>query len=172
MEELAKGDHFYKIPALFPKNTEYQRLIDFQIPQNNRVIMLFMAFCGALCFFSAIFFGVSFFRTEKTSNYAKFKAILAFFSLFLLYYLLELMRNNLIFYFPTPYKDYKFSLLTIASYLPPFMALFFVPSLALNMRIFKEKAWSFVAKWLFALNNLAYLCLIILFAYWGLLNIF
>lgn len=171
-EELAKGDHFYKIPDLFPKNAEYQRLIDFQIPQNNRTIMLFMAFCGALCFFSTIFFGISFFSSEKTSSYAKFKAILAIFSLFLLYYVFELMQNRLIFYFPAPYKDYKFSLLTIASYLPPLMALFFIPSLGLNVRIFKEKAWSFVAKWLFALNNLAYLGLIILFVYWRLLNIF
>jgi hypothetical protein len=141
-EELAKGNHFYKIPDLFPKNAEYKRLIDYKTPLNSRKISLFMAFCGVLCFFSTIFFGISFFRSEKTSNYANFKAILAIFSLFLLYYLLELMRNNLIFYFPAPYKDYKFSLLNIASYLPPLMALFFIPSLVLNMRIFKEKTWS------------------------------
>jgi len=167
-EELTKGDHFYKIPTLFPKNAEYQRLIDFQIPQNNRKMMLFMVFCGGLCFFSAIFFGFSFIRNEKSNYYANIKAILALFSLFLLYYILMLMKNSLIFYFTAPYQDYKFSLINIASYLPPFMVLFFLPSLWINVQVFKEKAWHFVASWLFALNNLVYFCLIMLFMYWRL----
>ncbi|MFN0203489.1 MAG: hypothetical protein ACKVTZ_18325 [Bacteroidia bacterium] len=168
-EELAKGDHAYTIPSLFPPNSEYQRLINYKIPQNNDFLRFFMLFCGGIFFFSSIFFGISFFRKEKTSLTAKLKAILAIFNLFLLYYIFLLLRIDLIFYFPTPYQDERFPLLTLASYLPRFMLLCFVPGIYVNRMIFKEKAWTFSEKWLFTFNNLLYFCLILLFIYWRLI---
>lgn len=171
-EELAKGDHDYIIPKLFPPNAEYQRLINYKTPKNSNVVAIFMLSSGAFCFISMIFFGISFFFTRKKIVYPNIQLILSFFSAFLLYYLFELMTNQLIFYFPAPYQDTKFSLLNIASYIPPLMLLSFIPSVVVNVRVFKENLWSFWAKSFFALNNLMYFCLIMLFAYWGLLNIF
>jgi len=176
-EELAKGDHMLEVPALFPKNAEYEKLRNFRTPQNNSSIEHFFMFCCGLFLFSALFFLVSFFRNRKTpveikSSYNKIKFLLFILSGVLLYYILALVRNENIFYFPAPYKDYTFSMLNIAAYIPFLVLLLIVPLLRINLKIFREHSWRNFSKWLFALNNLAYLTLMILFVYWGFFDIF
>jgi hypothetical protein len=76
-----------------------------------------------------------------------------------------------IFYFPSPYKNYKFGLIDIASYLPFLLILLIVPLLIINRKVFKLNAWKTFSKFLFTVNNIAYLILIALFSYWGFYNI-
>ena len=176
-DELAKGNHALEIPTLFPPNAEYEKLIDFKIPQNSSAIQLFFIFCGGLFLFSSIFFIISFFRNRKAqkgikNHFNKIKVLLSLMSTILLYYIFVLATNELIFYYPAPYKDATFSLLNIAAYIPFLILLLTVLLLRINLKIFKENAWSNFSKWIFAINNLTYLTLIILFAYWGLFNIF
>jgi len=176
-DELAKGDHALEIPTLFPPNEEYEKLINFKIPQNSSAIQLFFIFCSGLFLFSSFFFLISYFRnrkpaTEVKKHFNKIKLLLSLLSVILLYYVFVLATNELIFYFPAPYKDATFSLLNIAAYIPFLMLLLIVPLFGINLRLFKENVWHNFSKWLFAINNSIYLALLILFAYWGLFNIF
>jgi hypothetical protein len=171
-KELAKGDHSIDVPSLFPANKEYERLCNFKTPQNNQSIStLLIAFLG-LFSSSSIFFLISFFNKKSTKRFSKVKLLLAVISFCLLYYTLILLKTEHIFYFPAPYKDYKFSLLNIAAYIPFFMLIAIIPLVVINYKIFKNTYWSILPKWLFAINNSAYLTLIILYMYWGLFNVF
>ncbi len=171
-DELAKGDHMLEIQALFPPNAEFEKLINFKIPQNNMAMMLFLFFSGILFFISSLFFLVSFLRTGNRTKYSYLKLALFPLGITMFYYMYVLARNMYIFYFPAPYKDYKFSMLNIAAYIPFLILLLIIPLLRANIKVFKENAWRAFSKWLFTLNNLTYLVLIILFCYWGLFNIF
>ncbi|MEO8734465.1 MAG: hypothetical protein ABI373_09045, partial [Flavobacteriales bacterium] len=62
--ELAKGDHSYEIPALFPPNREYQQLLAFKTPLNSSVLDGFLRFCLILFLLSAIYFPLSYFRNR------------------------------------------------------------------------------------------------------------
>ena len=176
-DELAKGDHALEIPMLFPTNAEYEKLINFKIPQNSSSIQLFFIFCSGLFLFSLLFFLISFFKNRKPETEIKghfniIKLLLSLVSVILLYYVFALATNELIFYFPAPYKDATFSLLNVAAYIPFLMLLLIVPLFRINLKVFKENVWRSFSKWLFVINNLTYLTLIVLFAYWGLFNIF
>lgn len=170
-EELAKGNHTFEIPALFPPNEEYQKLLDFKTPMNSMAIDRFLRFSLLLFLISAVYFFVSYFRNRKI-KYAPYKLLLSLFSLIMMYYVFALSTKINIFYFPAPYKDYKFSLLTIAAYIPFLTLLIIIPLLLLNRKVFKENTWQSGSKWLLTINNLIYLILLMLFAYWGLFNVF
>lgn len=171
-EELAKGNHFIEIPSLFPPNEEFKKLVAFNTPQNSPAIELFLVFCVGLFFVSALFYLFSYFRKRKTTPYAIVKLLLVPLSLFMLFYVLTLVRVENIFYFPAPYTDGSFSMVSISSYLPFLILLLIIPLLAINRKVFANSSWSFIPKWLFTLNNLTYMTLIVLFAYWGLYNVF
>jgi hypothetical protein len=171
-DELAKGNHLLNITNLFPQNAEFEKLINYKIPQNSIAIMFFLLTCAGLFLFSSIFFLFSFLRNKNKIIYGKIKLALVPLGLIMLYYLYVLARNRYIFYFPAPYKDYKFSMLNIAAYIPFLLLLLIIPLLIVNFRLFKEQIWSFSSKWLFTLNNISYSVLLVLFFYWGLFNIF
>jgi Acyl-coenzyme A:6-aminopenicillanic acid acyl-transferase len=172
-EELAKGDHVLGIPSLFPPNAEYKKLSAYKIPQNSISITVFLFFCKGLFLFSSIFFLMSYFKKRRSQNQYVFITLLLFtVCAILLYYLNALSKNEAIFYFPAPYKDIEFSLLNIAAYIPFLILLLIVPLVRLNIKIFKETNRHIFSKYLFTINNLACLALIILFFYWGFFNIF
>lgn len=171
-DELAKGDHVLDVPALFPPNSEYEKLAGFKTPQNSTTIDFFMRFCAVSFSFSSLYFLVSFIRKRKTANYANVKLILFSVGIILFYYVLVLVRNENIFYFPAPYEDYKFTMLNIAAYIPFLLLLLIIPLIRVNLKIFKEHIWLNFSIWLFAINNIIYTILLGLFAYWGLFNIF
>ena len=54
--ELEKGDHVAEMPALFPPNHEFRKLIDYKTPQNSVFLLALLYLCGALFLFSAVFF--------------------------------------------------------------------------------------------------------------------
>ncbi|HTE29283.1 MAG TPA: hypothetical protein VK666_02840 [Chryseolinea sp.] len=173
--ELAKGDHLLDMPTLFPANVEFQRLINYKIPQNNVWILAFFYLCAGLFTFSSLFFAFSALRNSKHTpeirKYTGVKLLIVFLSAILLYYLFALFQNPTIFYFPAPYRDYQFSILNIVAYIPILMALLIVPLLRINLAVIKGRSWHIISKFLFSANNLAYLGLIALFGYWGFYNI-
>ena len=173
-DELAKGDHVLEIPALFPANAEYERLINYKTPQNSTPIVAFFVFCGGLFSLSSIFFLVSFLRNRNAAikiRYLYLKLLLCFVSVILLYYIIALARNQNIFYFPAPYQDYKFSMLNIAAYIPFLLLLIIVPLIRKNLQVLKQSSWVGFSVWLFTINSLSYLVLLILFIYWGFFNV-
>jgi hypothetical protein len=171
-EELAKGDHILDITTLFPPNEEFKKLAGFKTPLNSHVIELFLLFMAVFLFFSFTFFLISFIRNKHHSKFRYMKLVLSAMSFILLYYVYVLAREINIFYFPAPYKDYKFSLLNIAAYIPFLVLLSIIPLLVINWKLLKERSWSPFQKMLFILNNFSYITLIFLFTYWGLYDVF
>jgi len=170
-EELAKGDHSYDFTELFPDNKNYQKFFDYKTPQNSKAIFIFIVACGLLFFFSAVFFLISFFRALNT-NYKYLKLGISALSIALCVYAYVLLRNEGIFYFHSPYDDGISLMVLLTSYLPFVLLISIIPLLIIMVKIFRQKKWNGFVKWLLAANNVAYMILIGLFAYWKLFDIF
>lgn len=171
-EELSKGDHALEIPSLFPPNKEFKMLTDFKTPVTSNTVDTFLKVCFGFFLFSAIFFLISYFRKSAATHYRYLKLLLFPISLMMTYYAFVLGTKVDVFYFPAPYKDYKFTHLNVAAYIPFILLVLIVPLVVVNIKIFRQGAWLFPSKWLFAMNNIAYIVLIVLFAYWGLYDVF
>lgn len=171
-EELAKGDHFYEIPKLFPPNAEFQRLLNYRVPQNTPALLYFLLFCGGLFFFTSLFFLFSFITTRKSTSYSNIKLLFFPLGLIMAFYMFSLFSNNMIFYSPSPYEDYVFTIQNIVAYVPFLILLLIIPLCIVNRRILKTNIWSNFSKFLLTLNNLSFIVLICLFCYWRLYGIF
>jgi hypothetical protein len=171
-DELNKGDHILDITKLFPSNAEFEKLTSYKIPQNSKAIMSFFMFCIGLFAFTGFYFFISYLRKKKTNTFSNQKLLLCALCSAMIYYLIVLASNMYIFYFPSPYKDYKFSHLNIAAYIPFLTILILIPLIITNWKLLKEKTWNLFSKLLFTVNNIAFLVLVMLFTYWGLYNIF
>ncbi|WP_461056224.1 C45 family peptidase [Spirosoma arcticum] len=176
-EELFKGDHVLDMVSLFPNNSEYENLMSFKVPQNDAFILMFLYCCGVVFLFSSLFFLVSYVRnrkaaTNKQGSYIVVKLLLFPISIILLHYVSVLIRNQAIFYFPAPYQDSKFSELTIAAYIPFLLLLLIFPLAKVNLKLLYTNTWQTSSKLLITLNNLIYVALILLFAYWGFYDVF
>jgi hypothetical protein len=169
--ELQKGDHVLDITKLFPRNAEFEQLSNYKIPQNSQSIMSFFMFCFGLFAFTSFYFFVSYLRKKKIAHFSKQKLLICALCSLLFYYLIVLATNMYIFYFPSPYQDYKFSHLNVAAYIPFVTVLILIPLLLTNWKLLKEHTWSLFSKLLFTLNNLVFLILITFFAYWGLYSV-
>lgn len=171
-EELAKGDHFFEIPKLFPPNAEFQRLLNYRIPHNTPVLKFFLLFCGGLFSFTSLFFLFNFIRTRKSASNAIIKLMFFPLGIIMAFYMFSIFRNIGIFYNQAPYKDYIFSIQNIVAYVPFLILLLIIPLCLSNWRIFKTSTWSNFSKLLLTTNNLTFIILICLFCYWGLYSIF
>lgn len=165
-DELAKGNHILKIDSLFPKNKEFEQLVQFKTPKNTKEIRLFIALCGLFFLINSIYFLINYFRTRKQQKYNSIKLFLIIIGPFLMYYMFVLTTNNSIFYFPAPYYDHHSLAITLASYLPHLLALVIIPLLAVNYKIIKNRSWKIFSVLTFSFNNLLYLILIGFFMYW------
>ncbi len=170
-EELLKGDHTLEIPALFPPNSEYQKLTAYKTPLNSHPVDLFLRGCLLLFLFSALYFPVSYFRSRK-AEYAPYKLLLAALSFAMAYFMYVLETDMGIFYFPAPYKSSSSLLINAAAYLPFVLLPLLFPLCRLNRKVLREQAWHPVSRGLLTLNNLAYSGLVTLFFYWGFYNVF
>jgi hypothetical protein len=170
-EELAKGDHFLEIPALFPANAEFQKLKEYKTPLNSDGINLFLQLCLLLFVFSALLFSVSYLLNKKKTPYSGFKLLLIALSIAMAYYIFLLATEMNIYYFPAPYSDGTLSLVSVASYIPFLLLVLIIPILNINRKILKNSTWTFFPKWIFTLNSITYLVLIVLFTYWGLYSV-
>jgi hypothetical protein len=170
--ELKKGDHRFAIQNLFPKNTEFEKLIQYKIPQNSKFIMQFFMFCFGLFSLTSVYFFISYFQKKNSANFSNQKIIICALCAILFYYLIVLATNRYIYYFPSPYKDYHFSHLNIASYIPFLTILLLFPLIKTNWKLLKDETWSLLSKLLFTINNIVFLILITLFGYWRLYNVF
>ncbi|MVM31199.1 hypothetical protein GO755_14245 [Spirosoma sp. HMF4905] len=170
--ELAKGDHTIDIASLFPTNEEYERLVNYKVPQNDQRIATFLLFCGGLFAFSAPFFLISYLvnlnvSTRIQDSYVSYKLLVAIISMPMLYYMFLLVRTPAMFYSKAPYQDIYFSLTNMAAYLPFILLVLIIPLLRANIQVFSRASWWMPSKLLLTLNNLAYLALLFLFIYWG-----
>jgi hypothetical protein len=166
-DELAKGDHAISIQTLFPLNREFEKLGTYKIPQNSGFLRLFLALSGGLFLFSALFFSVSYFKARDRGKYAYAQVAQFPLGVVMFYYMYILCTDIYIFYFPSPYADPESLLVSATSYVPFLLLLLIIPFLFINRNILKEKTWGLFSKLLFTFNNLLYIILLGLFAYWG-----
>jgi len=170
-KELAKGDHSYEITSLFPVNTKYQDLVGFKTPLNSSGIEIFLRICIMLFVASCFYFLISYFR-NRTVAYAKYKLLLSILSLCMAYFMFVLETEIGIYYFPAPYHGHGSVMVDMAAYLPFLLLLLIIPLVVVNTNVFKRGSWRLFSAFLFGLNNLVYIVLIVLFSYWGLYNVF
>lgn len=170
-EELSKGNHSLEIASLFPVNNEYQKFLAFQTPLNNNKIDWLLRICLIIFVFSFFYFLISYFRNSKLAL-ANYKLLMALLSLCLTYYMFILATEIGIYYYPAPYRNYKFGLIDVASYLPYLLLLLLIPLLIVNRKVLKVNVWKTFSKILFTTNIVAYVILISLFFYWGFFNVF
>jgi hypothetical protein len=170
--ELKKGDHIIAIETLFPNNPEFEKLRNYKTPKDSIFIGLFIVASAVFFLLTSIFFIIQYFRIREIKKYSYVQLLLFLTSLILFYYMIVLSGSVIVFYFPAPYKDPTNIFISITSYIPFLLLLLILPFSMINYRLIKEKRWSLLAKWLFTLNNLIYIVLIGLFAYWRFYDIF
>lgn len=171
-EELQKGNHIIAIETLFPINSEFEKLRNYKTPKNSILIGLFMVACAGLFLFTSIFFLIRFFRRKNNQKYSYLQLWLFFLGLIMFYYMYVLIGPINVFYFPAPFKDPTNVFVSLTSYIPFLLIILILPFSVMNYRLIKEKSWSLFAMILFTLNNLAYIILIGLFAYWRFYDVF
>lgn len=169
-EELSKGAHAFDFATLFPGNANFQKFLAYKTPQNSKVLFAIIVSCSLLFFFTFIFFLIGFFRTSASGKYVKLS--LSLLGISFSYYAYVLLRNEAIYYFPSPYLDRHSILVTLTSYLPFVLLVVIVPLIVLLLSMFRKGNWSRFAKGLFAINTAVYILLIGLFAYWNLFDVF
>lgn len=165
-EELAKGNHILKVDSLFPKNEEFEKLIQFKTPKNSNAIRMFLLLIGLFFFANSLYFLFNYFRTRKQRKHNWVKLFLIIIGPLLFYYIFILNTNTNIFYFPAPYYDSHSLAVTLASYLPHLLVIAIIPLLMINYKIIKEKSWKTFLLLTFSINNVLYLVLIGFFMYW------
>lgn len=166
-QELLKEDHHYMFAGLFPGNTGYQKLLDYQTPHNNLLLAVFIIGCGVMFFLSFLFFAYRALRSFSTkTRFVYFRSIMAAWSLALCYDMYVLMRNQSVFYFPAPYKDEQSILITLSSYLPFVLLMIIIPLLFFCIQMIRQKMGTAFERWLLLINNVAYVLLLCLFVYW------
>jgi len=170
--ELKKGDHIIAIETLFPNNPEFEKLRNYKTPKDSIFIGLFIVASAVFFLLTSLFFIIQYFRIREIKKYSYVQLLLFLTSLILFYYMIVLSGSVIVFYFPAPYKDPTNIFISITSYIPFLLLLLILPFSMINYRLIKEKRWSLLAKWLFTLNNLIYIVLIGLFAYWRFYDIF
>lgn len=170
-EELSKGEHAYDFAELFPANQKFQKFLDYKTPQNTKAIFAFVLSCGLVFIFSFAFFLISYFKYPD-SNRRYLKLCLSVLSLALSVFAYVLLRNESIYYFPSPYYDKNSLMVTMTSYLPFVLLIVIIPLLNVLMKIFVQKKWNWFSKYLFAANSFAYTILIGLFVYWKFFDVF
>lgn len=171
-EELKKGDHIIAIETLFPPNPEFEKLRNFKTPKDSILIGVFIVASAGFFLLTSFFFLIQYFRRKEHQKYAYIQLLLFPLGLFLFYYMIVLSGSVNVFYFPPPYKHPTNVFISLTSYIPFLLLLIILPFSVLNIRLLKENSWTFLAKGLFTLNNLIYLILIGLFAYWKFYDVF
>ncbi|MEM6297377.1 MAG: hypothetical protein AAF740_01680, partial [Bacteroidota bacterium] len=169
LEELAKGDHTISVPELFPKNTDFERLISYKTPFNVVEIRFgLVIFAGLLLFLSSILVISSFRKNNSAQRPLRSFLLITALNLLLIPYLAILATHKNVFYFDAPYKHYSSDLISLSSYIPFLLLLSVIPFTMYTIKKTKSDTATFLIKATLAFNNVLYIILIMAFSYWGL----
>jgi hypothetical protein len=170
-EELAKGDHTINVTEIFPRNSDFERLVNYKTPSNTvelRILLVILA--GLLAFFSFVLGISQIWRNKSVSVSLKSTAIISLLNFVLIAYIVVLITNKGIFYFDAPYEHYNSSLISAASYTPFLLLLLLAPILVYTINRLKLNEMKLWPKAILLSNNIVYLILVLAFGYWGLYN--
>jgi hypothetical protein len=169
-QELSKGDHELSIPALFPYNSEYERLAHYRIPQYDRTVWWFMTACCLVFAFTAVYQLLLVFRKDRNGS-TILPLSLVLLDGALAYYCFILLTRQQIFFLAAPYTEPGSSLINLAAYLPLLLAVLIVPIICTCIVVIRRQRYNRFARILLTINTGLYPVLLGLFIYWGLLNV-
>jgi len=170
-EELALGNHSISIPEQFPKNAEFQRLLDYKTPFNVPALRLVFAIIGVFILVLSLLFFVSYFLKRNRDQFNMIKLAFAGLNIPIFAYLFILATNINIYYFDAPYQHYSSQLISLSSFIPFILLLIIVPISYYNLRFLKSNTKAFFVKSSLVANNAIYFMLLIGFVYWGLFDV-
>lgn len=170
-DELLKGDHFLNIADIFPRNPEFERLINFKTPSNTPALRLILGlFAGLLALISVVLF-LSKIQKNKTKPLSlKSTLVLVLLNFILIAYIMVLNTINSIFYFDVPYQHYNSCLISASSYTPFLLLGLFLPLVIHTRNSLKANNPKHWLRITLVLNYAVYLMLLLSFGYWGLFN--
>ncbi|MCT4663660.1 MAG: hypothetical protein N4A45_00335 [Flavobacteriales bacterium] len=169
--ELSKGDYVLNLSEIFPKNREFEELVNFKTPSNTialRISMVLIA--GLLALISFALFIVQIRKKRNSSLSTKSVILFITLNILLIVYMAVLITNKSIFYFDVPFKHHHSNLISATSYTPFLLLLLFIPITSYTRNRLtsdKTKLWF---KTILVLNNIIYFLLVLGFGYWGLYN--
>ena len=170
-DELAKGDHTLNVPEIFPRNSDFERLVNYKTPSNTiELRFLLVILAGLLAFFSFGLWMSQIWSKKSESVSLKSTVIISLLNLVLIAYIVVLITNKSIFYFDVPYEHYSSSLISASSYTPFLLLLLFVPILFYTINKLKLNEMKLWTKAVLLSNNIVYFILVLGFGYWGLYN--
>lgn len=170
-DELSKGDHILNLTEIFPKNSEFERLVSFKTPSNTVELRIFLVIlAGLLAVFSFALIISLLWKNKSTFVSPKSVVVISFLNLILITYIYVLITNQSIFYFDVPYKHQSSSLISTSSFTPFLLLLLFLPILVYSVNRLKSDKAKFWIKSTLVLNNMVYFILVLGFGYWGLYN--
>ncbi len=171
IDELAKGDHIINTPELFPKNSEFERLVNYKTPSNTVELRVLIVILASLLALFSLIIGIYSILKKQASISLKTAGIISLINLLLIFYLFVLATNKNIYYFDAPYKHYGSSLISASSYIPFFLLLSFFPITQLTIKRLVSRKTKRSIKTLLLSNNIIYVILIAGFSYWGLYSV-
>lgn len=170
-DELSKGDHIINIAEIFPKNSEFERLVNFKTPSNTVALRIMLSLiAGLLTLISFVLILSQIWKNKTTSLSPKSVLMIVLLNIILIAYIIVLITNNSIFYFDVPYKHYNSSLISASSYTPFLLLLSFIPIILYTKNRLKTDKTKLWVKTTLVLNNIVYFILVLGFGYWGLYN--
>lgn len=171
IEELAKGDHMLDVISLFPKNSEFERLVEYATPFNTPSLRLLLVMVGGVLTLLSFIFTTLIFINRKSENSNRALVFTSILNLLLTVYFAVLVTNMYVFYFDAPYVHYNSNFISISSYIPFLLLLSIVPMVIYAIRFFKNKERRRWVRSLVVLNNLIYIASFFGFIYWGLFDV-
>ncbi|MEZ5174526.1 MAG: hypothetical protein R2850_13725, partial [Bacteroidia bacterium] len=165
-DELTKGPHKYVLSELFPSNEGFKKFINYKTPLNTKGLFYLLILFILLFLFTSLHF-IRIILHKNSQKYKVFRVALVVLNIMLIYFMYVLMRHEAIYYYPSPYTDPSSLLISLFSYLPFLLLLFYVPSIIKSIAILKYSDWSKVSLVLLYSNLVSTTVLIILFTYWG-----
>lgn len=171
-EELAKGDHILNVPELFPKNSEFEELVNYCTPSNTVELRISLVISAGLLIFFSLVMGISkIWKRQPLAISFQFVWAMPVINVLLVIYLFILATNKNIFYFDAPYKDPSSIWVSALSYLPLVLFVSMVPFIFRTFKLLKSDEAKLWTKATLVSNLLVYAILMVGFAYWGLYDI-
>ena len=172
VEELAKGNHFFSVPELFPTNAEFERLVEYKTPFNTPILRIGIALMGGFLMLISLFLFISYFLRKHTHSKSGLNLAYSILNIFVFGFLFILATDINIYYFNAPYQHYSSSLISTLAYVPFLLLITAIPLAISTSRFLKLPNSSKWTKSIILCNGATYLVLIIGFYYWGFYAVF
>jgi len=171
--ELRKGDHVLQIPALYPPNSEYGRLLHYKTPVNDRRLVVVLLIGFAWFILSAIvFLSGGIIRLVRQQGPRQWLVRFALVTLYLVLcaYSYTILNDKSIAYMGFYMGAHMGLVYRLAAVAPVALAITVVPLLWLNYKVIRSDEWKRTGKVMLTIGSIISLLFLAMMIYWGLLH--